>query len=158
MSGFFRVLFRVPGIPPHYPRPRSVARGRGGPDRLRTVRRMGKILYGGQGIEIEMDDRTMAHLQAVIASKLRRGEGFFLNWKDDRGAGDGHSAAWIAPDIPLFFRYYGGRGIELNRQWLEIMTMGANSNGGLQLGDEPSTAASAQGNGGSNGGGNGPAA
>jgi hypothetical protein len=114
---------------------------------------MGKILYGGQGIEIEMDDRVMAHLQAVIASKLRRGEGFFLNWKDDLAVGDGHSAAWIAPDIPLFFKYYGSRSIELNRQWLEIMTMGANSNGGLQLGDEPSITAPVQGNGSANGSG-----
>ena len=99
---------------------------------------MGKILYGGQGIEIEMDDRVMAHLQAVIASKLRRGEGFFLNWKDDPSIGDGHSAVWIGPGIPLFFKYFGSKPIELNRAWLESLTMSANSNGGLQLTDESS--------------------
>jgi len=96
---------------------------------------VGRILYGGQGIEIELDDRTMAHLQAVIASKLRRGEGFFLNWKSDVPVRGGRSAAWIAPDIPLLFQYDGGTDIELDRRWLETMTMGANSNGGLQLGD-----------------------
>ncbi|MFW8744971.1 hypothetical protein [Mesorhizobium japonicum] len=112
---------------------------------------MGKILYGASGIEIELEDRAMAHLQAVVASKLRRGEGFFLNWKDDVAVGDGHSACWIAPNIPLFFKYYGSRNIELNRQWLEIMTMGANSNGGLQLGDEPSINAPVQANGNGNG-------
>ncbi|GAA2086468.1 hypothetical protein GCM10009840_25140 [Pseudolysinimonas kribbensis] len=96
---------------------------------------MGRILYGGHGTPIELDDRAMAHLQAVIANKLRRGEGFFLNWKG--GSDDAHSAAWIAPDIPLFFEYDGGRNLELNRHWLEVMTMGANSNGGLQLGAEP---------------------
>lgn len=100
-------------------------------------RRVGRILYGGHDIPIELDDRTMAHLQAVIANKLRRGEGFFLNWRDDTTADGGHSAAWVAPDIPLFFQYDGGGNLELNRHWLEVMTMGANSNGGLQLGPEP---------------------
>lgn len=112
---------------------------------------MGKILYGVHGIEIELEDRAMAHLQAVVATKLRRGEGFFLNWKDDLSVGDGHSAAWIAPNVPLFFKYYGSKSIELNRQWLELMTMGANSNGGLQLGDEPTISAPVQGNGNGNG-------
>lgn len=104
---------------------------------------MGKILYGGPGMEIRLDDRTMAHLQAVIASKLRRGEGFFLNWRDESSADGGYNAAWIAPDIPLLFVYSSGRNPELNRQWLEAMTMGANSNGGLHVGDEPGADASA---------------
>ncbi|MBI5161982.1 MAG: ATP-dependent DNA ligase [Micrococcales bacterium] len=98
---------------------------------------MGKLLYGSMKSEIQMDDRVLAHLQAVFSSKLRRGEGFFLNWKDDPGIGDGQSAAWIGPGIPVFFKYYGSRPIELNRQWLETLTMSANSNGGLQLIDEP---------------------
>ncbi|TPW70779.1 ATP-dependent DNA ligase [Schumannella sp. 10F1B-5-1] len=98
---------------------------------------MGKLLYGAVKTEIAFDDRVLAHLQAVISSKLRRGESFFLNWKDDPSVGDGHSAIWIGPGIPLFFKYYGGRPIELNRQWLEQLTLSAGSNGGLQLGDEP---------------------
>jgi hypothetical protein len=100
---------------------------------------VGTILYGGHGIPIELDDRTMAHLQAVVANKLRRGEGFFLNWR--HGSDGGHSAVWIASDIPLFFRYDGDGGLELNRHWLELMTMGANSNGGLQIGPEPAATA-----------------
>ena len=59
---------------------------------------MGKIIYGATRTEIQLDDRTMAHLQAVVATKLRRGEGFFLNWHDDPSVGDGHSAAWIGPN------------------------------------------------------------
>ena len=98
---------------------------------------MGKMIYGSMRQEIDIDDRAMAHLQAVVATKLRRGEGFFLNWRDDPSVGDGHSAAWIGPNIPIFFKYYGSKPIELSRQWLETMTMGANSNGGLHLGDEP---------------------
>ena len=99
---------------------------------------MGKIIYGHLRQEIEIDDRALAHLQAVVSTKLRRGEGFFLNWRDDPSVGDGHSAAWISPNIPLFFKYYGSKQIELSRAWIEAMTQGANSNGGLQLGAEPS--------------------
>lgn len=99
---------------------------------------MGKLLYGSLKSEIQLDDRVLAHLQAVISSKLRRNEGFFLNWKDDPAVGDGGSAIWIGPGIPMFFKYYGSRPIELNRSWLETLTMSANSNGGLQLTEEPS--------------------
>lgn len=99
---------------------------------------MGKLLYGSMKSEIALDDRVLAHLQAVISSKMRRGEGFFLNWKDDPAIGDGHSACWIGPGIPLFFKYFGSKPAELNRQWLEQLTMSANSNGGLQLTDESS--------------------
>lgn len=102
---------------------------------------MGKLIYGNVKTEIALDDRVLAHLQAVIASKLRRGEGFFLNWRDDPSIGDGHSAAWIGPGIPLFFKYFGSKPIELSRAWLEQLTLSANSNGGLQLTDEPSMSA-----------------
>lgn len=99
---------------------------------------MGRIIYGALKQEIELDDRALAHLQAVVGAKLRRGEGFFLNWRDDPAIGDGRSSCWIGPNIPLFFKYNGSKPIELNRAWLEQLTLGANSNGGLQLGDEPS--------------------
>lgn len=98
---------------------------------------MGTITYGATGAEIQVDDRAMAHLQAVVATKLRRGEGFFLNWHDDSADGDGHHAVWIGPNVPLHFTYSSSEHIDLRRDWLEIMTMGANSNGGLHLGDEP---------------------
>jgi hypothetical protein len=98
---------------------------------------MGKFIYGSMPQEIDVDDRTLAHLQAVVATKLRRGEGFFLNWRDDQSIGGGHSAAWIGPNVPIFFKYHGSKQIELSRQWLEVMTQGANSNGGLHLGEEP---------------------
>lgn len=103
---------------------------------------MGKILYGNTATEIELDDRAMAHLQAVVATKLRRGEGFFLQWRDDAAAGEGRNAAWIGPNVPLHFQYESGRPIELRREWLELMTIGANSNGGLMLSDEPAPTAS----------------
>jgi hypothetical protein len=98
---------------------------------------LGKILYGSTGVEIALDDRAMAHLQAVVATKLRRGEGFFLQWHGAPAAGDARNAAWIGPNVPLYFQYDDGAPAELRREWLEAMTIGANSNGGLQLGEEP---------------------
>ena len=98
---------------------------------------MGKILYSDSDIEIVFDDRAMAHLQVVIGSKLRRGEGFFFSWKDDLSVGDGRSAIWIDKGIPLYFRYSGSRPISMNREWLELLTQSANSTQGLVFAPEP---------------------
>ena len=98
---------------------------------------MGKILYGDSGIEVIFDDRAMAHLQLVIGAKLRRGESFFFSWKDDVSVGDGRSSIWLSNSIPLYFRYSGSKPVTINREWLEILTMSANSTVGLQFTSEP---------------------
>ena len=98
---------------------------------------MGKILYGDSGMEVVFDDRAMAHLQLVINSKLRRNEGFFLSWKDDVSVGDGRSSIWLSASIPLYFRYSGSKPISINREWLETLTLSANSTQGLQYTPEP---------------------
>lgn len=98
---------------------------------------MGKILYGDSGIEVVFDDRAMAHLQLVIGAKLRRSENFFFSWKDDPAAGDGRSSIWISTSIPLYFRYSGSKPVAINREWLEILTLSANSTAGLQFTAEP---------------------
>lgn len=98
---------------------------------------MGKILYGDSGIEIFFDDRAMAHLQMVIAAKLRRGESFFFSWKDDPSVGDGRSSIWLDSSIPLYFRYSGSRPVSINRDWLETLTLSAHSAQGLQFTGEP---------------------
>ena len=51
---------------------------------------MGRLIYDNT-TAVEFDDRVLAHLQLVIGTKLRRGEGFFLNWKDDPSVGDGRA-------------------------------------------------------------------
>lgn len=98
---------------------------------------MGKILYGDSGIEVVFDDRSMAHLQLVIGAKLRRGESFFFSWKDDPSVGDGRSSIWLSFAIPLYFRYSGSKPVTINRDWLEILTLSANSTTGLQFTPEP---------------------
>jgi len=111
---------------------------------------MGKLLYGSSTIEIEFDDRTLTHLQIVIAAKLRRKESFFFSWKDDPAIGDGRSSIWLDASIPLYFKFAGGRVPSINREWLDILTASSNGSGGLQFTEEPGN-----GNGSSNGNGNG---
>ena len=98
---------------------------------------MGKLLYGDSQVEIQFDDRSLAHLQIVIGAKLRRHESFFLSWKDDPSIGDGRSSIWLDAGIPLYFKYFGGKMPEINRDWLELLTQSSNSSLGLQLMEEP---------------------
>jgi len=98
---------------------------------------VGALLYGGSDIEVKFEDRVLAHLQVVIGAKLRRREGFFFTWRDDISVGDGRSAVWIDPAIPLYFRYSGSKSPAINREWIELLTLSANSTQGLHLMDEP---------------------
>ena len=97
---------------------------------------MGKLTYDST-LSVDFDDRTLAHLQLVIGAKLRRNEAFFFRWKDDTAAGDGRSAIWLHPTIPLAFKYYGSRPPGINRFWIEALMLTANSAQGLSLVEEP---------------------
>ncbi|WP_022899314.1 hypothetical protein [Humibacter albus] len=98
---------------------------------------MGALLYGGPEIEVKFDDRVLAHLQVVIGAKLRRGESFFFTWRDDVSVGDGRSSVWLAPGIPLYFRYSGSKPPAINPEWIERLALSANGAQGLRLMDEP---------------------
>jgi hypothetical protein len=98
---------------------------------------MGKILYGDAGTEIVFDDRDMAHLQLVIGAKLRRRESFFFTWKEDPSVGEGRASIWIDAAIPMYFKYYGSKAPTINRDWLELLTLSANSAQGMQFMSEP---------------------
>jgi len=98
---------------------------------------LGKLLYGDSAREIEFDDRVLAHLQIVIGAKLRRHECFFFSWKDDPVVGNGRSSVWIAPSIPLFFKFSALARPSINREWLEELTVSSNNAQGLYLSSEP---------------------
>jgi hypothetical protein len=102
---------------------------------------VGKILYGEGGTEIVFDDRDMAHLQLVIGAKLRRKESFFLSWKDDPASGEGRNSIWLDSAIPLYFKYDGSQSFAINREWLELLTISANSGQGMQFIAEPESGA-----------------
>ncbi len=99
---------------------------------------MGRLIYGMSTSAIEMDDRTLAHLQLAVITKLRHNEQFLLTWDHGPEHGSGHSSIWISPSIPLHFEYSGSKRPALNREWVEALLLTANSVGGLQLVAEPS--------------------
>ncbi len=106
-------------------------------------------LISGVAPAIRIDDRVLRHLEAVIISKLRRGESLAFHWdqepgvRGDEAAEDGgaaHGTIWVAPTSHLYFRYDGPRNEHaLNRQWLEALMQASNSTGGLRALPEPAT-------------------
>jgi len=112
---------------------------------------MGRFSYDSK-LTVDFDDRLLAHLQAVIAAKIRRGEAFMFTWIDDDSTGDGRTTVWINPNIPLAFKFFGKRGPTINRAWVEALMVSANSVAGLHIVPEPPE----NGNGNGNGNGKGP--
>jgi len=90
---------------------------------------MGSFTY--DRVVVEIDDRTLAHLQIVIIVKLRRGESFLLSWRDAATVGAGRSSVWLNPGIPLYFKFVGGRPPAINPEWIERLTRRAEGAQGL---------------------------
>ena len=97
---------------------------------------MGKFIYDGN-IKIDFEDRLLAHLQAVIMAKVRRGESFPFSWKDDISTGGGRTTVYIHPHVSLVFKYHGSRTPQISPAWLHALTFNANSGRGLYVVPEP---------------------
>ncbi|GAA3905747.1 ATP-dependent DNA ligase [Microbacterium invictum] len=97
---------------------------------------MGKLTYHS-GTKVDLEDRVLAHLQVVIANKLRRGESFVFTWRDDVSVGEGRTSVWLSPSLAISFKYYGSRPPTLNRAWIEALAVTANSPSGLHIVPEP---------------------
>ena len=96
---------------------------------------MGTLIYDGAD-GFTFDDRVLAHLQAVIQTKLRRREGFLLIWMDRTAGPVGVlRSIWLDPAISVQFVFAKPELPELNREWLAILAERSNSNGGLMLED-----------------------
>jgi hypothetical protein len=104
-----------------------------GADGPRTIAHVGTIYYGGSATPIHIDDRALAHLKVVIATKLRRGESFTLSWRHPEGEPRGRSTIWLHPSIPLRFVFDDPEPPPLNRQFIEDLANSANTSGGIQL-------------------------
>ena len=98
---------------------------------------MGRFSYGSK-VTVDFDDRLLAHLQTVVAAKLRRGESCMFTWIDDDSVGDGRTSVWLHPAGDMSFKYFGKRAPSINREWVEQMMLSANSVGGLHVIAEPS--------------------
>jgi hypothetical protein len=99
---------------------------------------MGTLEYNSK-LSATFDDRTLAHLQVVIWSKLRRGEHFAFTWVDEE-ASPPRTSVWCSPTIPMSFQFDQAEPSELNPHWVEVLTKAANSAGGLRLVPEPADA------------------
>jgi len=97
---------------------------------------MGTLTYDVVS-KVKFDDRALAHLELVIASKFRRNESFNFSWVKDPSAGSGRTTIWMHPAIPLVYEYDGSRQPTINRAWLDALMEAANSSTGLRLMGEP---------------------
>ena len=94
---------------------------------------MGTIYYGGSATPIHIEDRALAHLKVVVATKLRRDESFTLSWRHPDDQPRGRSTIWLHPSIPLRFVFDDPEPTELSREWIESLANSANSSGGITL-------------------------
>ncbi|WP_414683736.1 hypothetical protein [Microbacterium sp.] len=94
---------------------------------------MGTIYYGGGETPIDIEDRALAHLKIVIATKLRRRESFTLSWRHPEDQPRGRTTIWLHPSIPLRFVFDEPVAPQLSREWIEELAHSANTSGGIQL-------------------------
>jgi hypothetical protein len=97
---------------------------------------MGKLYYGSNGHEIEIEDRLLSHLKVVMLAKLRRGESFAFSWTIDPDQGSGRGTVWLSPGVDLEFRFYGTRNPTVNRAWVQALNSTA-ERGELSMVAEP---------------------
>lgn len=97
---------------------------------------MGSLLYGTNP-PLELEDRTLAHVQRVIVAKLRKREPFQVGWTFDAASGIGRVSLWIDAGVPISFRFRGSRHIEINRSWVEQMIEQTYTLDGLDVQGEP---------------------
>lgn len=93
---------------------------------------MGQLHYDAVA-SFAFDDRSLAHLRAVIVAKLNLQESLVFTWLD---AGQQRSI-WIHPSIPLQFEFDAEQTPELNPAWIEQIMVLANSTTGLRWIEEP---------------------
>jgi hypothetical protein len=94
---------------------------------------VGTIYYGGSATPIHIEDRALAHLKVVIATKLRRNESFTVSWQHPDDQPRGRSTLWLHPSIPLRFVFDDPEPPDLSREWIEELASSANSSGGILL-------------------------
>ncbi|MCU1557734.1 MAG: ATP-dependent ligase [Microbacteriaceae bacterium] len=90
---------------------------------------MGHLLYGFPAESIDLDDRTLAHLQIVVGSKLRRSENFWIEFVHGVDEGGGREVIWIDHAIPLLFRYVSAHHPETDQDWVDELVAQSSNKG-----------------------------
>ncbi|MDT0182114.1 hypothetical protein Q9S36_18220 [Microbacterium sp. ARD31] len=93
---------------------------------------MGRFQYHASARVIFTDD-VLAHLQAVVGVKLRRGEAFMLTWRNDASLGDGKTSIWVNAASTLVFKFRAKQRPPVNRESVERMVLEASQPGGLYI-------------------------
>lgn len=108
---------------------------------------MGHLIYG-IAPAIDIDDRTLRHLHAVIVTKLRRDESFVFSWGEETTVhGDDalgetvgpYGSVWISKAASLYFSFETPLDGPLNPVWLQLLADAAHSTGGLRALPEPTS-------------------
>ena len=94
---------------------------------------MGTLIYGALQRPITIDDRTLAHVEAVTMARLRRKNSFVLRWTEKVGDGHGRRSIWVHESADLYFEYESPEVFDLDRALLERLTRAADSNTGMDL-------------------------
>ncbi|MDQ4215586.1 hypothetical protein [Microbacterium capsulatum] len=94
---------------------------------------MGIVYYGGAESPIHIDDRVLAHLKVVIATKLRRNESFTLSFQHGQDEPTGRTTIWLNPAIPLRFVFDEPEPPELDPELINDLANSANTSGGIAL-------------------------
>nr|WP_181716147.1 ATP-dependent DNA ligase [Cryobacterium sp.]QJS06000.1 DNA ligase, ATP-dependent [Cryobacterium sp.]QJS06280.1 ATP-dependent DNA ligase [Cryobacterium sp.] len=102
---------------------------------------MGRLIYNSN-LTIFFDDRTLAHLQAVIGTKLRHKEGFHFTWRDEASAG--HNVIWVYPGVSLVYAYSSSHTPRINPEWMSALLGSASTPDGLTMVPEPPSASAGQ--------------
>jgi hypothetical protein len=97
---------------------------------------MGQLYYGNNPEPIVIEDRALAHLKVVVATKLRRNESFTLSWRHPAETEPGRTTIWLHPSIPLRFVFAEPETPQLSADWITAMAHSANSSGGIMLLEE----------------------
>lgn len=94
---------------------------------------MATLHYGSSDNPVHIEDRALAHLKIVTATKLRRNESLTLSWFHADGDPIGRSTIWSHPSA---FHFDEPETPQINVRWVEELMHSANSTGGIMLVDE----------------------
>jgi hypothetical protein len=100
---------------------------------------MGTLKY--DGVTVHFEDRLLAHIQLVVAQKLRRQEAFLMTWQEADDLEGGRTGIWLHPAVLLTFHFGSNENPRIDRAWLEKLMASANSPMGLFVSDVDGLAA-----------------